>query len=427
MQRLVWFSIVTVFCFFGHALADTFVVYPDGSGAYPTIQSAIDQSVTGDIIELADGTFTGDGNRDLSFLGKGIVLRSQNNTPALCIINCDGQAGDPHRAVSCITGEPSGTEISGITITNGFATDMNQGSAVDISVESQLAINNCIINYCIGSAIDINWLSAVEISETIFTSNQSDFGGAINAGNCTVIISNCEFTGNIGGFYGGIVSCYGTHLSLSNSLFNLNTGSPVDLNDPSPIPNTIINCLFIENSSSFNASAIDMFCGVETEITNCTFIRNSDTGYTGTIFSDKISNTLIKNCTFWRNSTNAAVLQCGHQLVEIENTIVAGTIGGAAVHASYYMPELLCANLWGNEGGDWTAEIEDQFGVDGNISADPLFCDPEAIELTLDLASPCAPYSEPNPNCDLIGAWPVDCGVSAAGRATWGTIKNLYR
>lgn len=44
-----------------------YVVSPDGTGAFPTIQEAIDAIPQGSVIELTDGIFTGDGNRDLDF------------------------------------------------------------------------------------------------------------------------------------------------------------------------------------------------------------------------------------------------------------------------------------------------------------------------------------------------------------------------
>jgi hypothetical protein len=54
--------------------------------------------------------------------------------------------------------------------------------------------------------------------------------------------------------------------------------------------------------------------------------------------------------------------------------------------------------------------IADQYGVDGNISEDPLFCAPETEDFTLQDCSPCAPYSPPNEECSLIGAcpWPAE-------------------
>ncbi len=61
--------------------------------------------------------------------------------------------------------------------------------------------------------------------------------------------------------------------------------------------------------------------------------------------------------------------------------------------------------------------------MQGNISADPLFCDPAAGDLRLQEGSPCAPGTE----CDLMGAWPVGCDVTPAAETTWGAIKALFR
>jgi pectin methylesterase-like acyl-CoA thioesterase len=55
--------------------ASVYVVRPDGSGDFPTIQAAIDAAIDGDTVELADGTFRGDGNRDPDYLGKAITVR----------------------------------------------------------------------------------------------------------------------------------------------------------------------------------------------------------------------------------------------------------------------------------------------------------------------------------------------------------------
>jgi pectin methylesterase-like acyl-CoA thioesterase len=46
----------------GAASAATYVILPDGSGDYATIQAAIDAAAPGDVIELADGIFSGPGN-----------------------------------------------------------------------------------------------------------------------------------------------------------------------------------------------------------------------------------------------------------------------------------------------------------------------------------------------------------------------------
>jgi hypothetical protein len=115
-------------------------------------------------------------------------------------------------------------------------------------------------------------------------------------------------------------------------------------------------------------------------------------------------------------------------VVAVTNCILSFGTGGAAVHCSGAASALLtCCCVYGNEGGDWVGCIEAQQGVNGNIWEDPLFCLPGSEDFTLEDGSPCAPFSPPNPECDLIGAWPVGCGGTPVTTARWGAIKAIYR
>ncbi len=58
------------------AASETWLVTPDGTGDAPTIQAAVDSCEDGDSVELADGGFRGDGNRDVDCGDKGITVRS---------------------------------------------------------------------------------------------------------------------------------------------------------------------------------------------------------------------------------------------------------------------------------------------------------------------------------------------------------------
>ncbi len=78
------------------ALAKSWLVRPDGGGDAPTIAAAIDSVTGNDIIELADGLYTGEGNRDLNNMEKAIVIRSVSGDPLNCVIDCEGSADSPH-------------------------------------------------------------------------------------------------------------------------------------------------------------------------------------------------------------------------------------------------------------------------------------------------------------------------------------------
>jgi hypothetical protein len=119
----------------------------------------------------------------------------------------------------------------------------------------------------------------------------------------------------------------------------------------------------------------------------------------------------------WRNTgTNIggglALGPDGLKHIGIDRTIIAGSLEGSAIYSGGQgILTLSCTDLWGNEGGDWTLYIEDQLGLRGNMSADPMFCHPDSSELWLQPGSPCAP---PNPICHWIGAWGVGCDPVAA-------------
>jgi predicted outer membrane repeat protein len=98
------------------AAATTYYIKPDGTGSFPNIQAGIDAALPGDIVELADGTFTGAGNRDIGFLGKAITVRSRSGNPETCIIDCQ-EAG---RAFNFYDGEGPSSRLEGITITHGL-------------------------------------------------------------------------------------------------------------------------------------------------------------------------------------------------------------------------------------------------------------------------------------------------------------------
>jgi len=107
-----------------------------------------------------------------------------------------------------------------------------------------------------------------------------------------------------------------------------------------------------------------------------------------------------------------------HDSVVLGNSMLVLGQGGEALYwdgtGSGGSIELTCCDVYGNEGGDWVGHIADQYGIRGNISLPPLFCgDANPAEpYTLRSDSPCAPGF--NPDCGLIGAWPVGCDPASS-------------
>ncbi|MFC1573272.1 hypothetical protein ACFL6M_06705, partial [Candidatus Eisenbacteria bacterium] len=165
------------------ATAATYVVNPEGTGDYPTIQAAIDACVDGDIVELTDGTYTGDGNRDIAFLGKPITVRSQSGNPEVCIINCEGSGESPHRGFEFRAGEGPGSVLEDLTITGGVAD----------SVES------------FGGAVFCHSASPTIVG-CIFSENVAFMGGGMYCSMCSSSISDCAFIQNTARNGGGLWS-----------------------------------------------------------------------------------------------------------------------------------------------------------------------------------------------------------------------------
>jgi predicted outer membrane repeat protein len=159
---------------FGFASGATYLVKPDGTGDFPDIQAAIQAAAAGDVIELADGVFTGAGNRDIRYMGKAITLRSRSGDPRSCTIDCQCPASGSHRAFDFNHHEGSSSILEGVTITNA---SYYWGGGI----------------HCLGEG------TSPRISRCVFLNNQSpesEGGGICCDGDPSPLISDCLFAGN---------------------------------------------------------------------------------------------------------------------------------------------------------------------------------------------------------------------------------------
>ena len=107
----------------------------------------------------------------------------------------------------------------------------------------------------------------------------------------------------------------------------------------------------------------------------------------------------------------------------MSDCIVAFNLVGAGV--ALYDATLSCCDLFGNQGGDWVGPIGGQYGTNGNISADPLFCDPGGHDFGLQDGSPCAGHTPQAPNCDRMGSWPVGCQASQVENLSFSPTHDV--
>ena len=391
--------------------ATTYVVAPDGSGDFVTIQDALDAAVGGDVIELLNGTFLGDGNRDLIFHGKGLTLRSQSGSAEACVIDCEGSEADPHRGVDFSYGEGADTRLEAITITNGWADNK-------------------------GGAVSCDGVVSPTISDCHFLGNHAYQAGGIQChGEAAPTIENCYFEGNEAEWSGGALQAYGAAPIVAGCTFyanHANHGAGMYVYGGGASPQ-VLGCLFLENEAAHCTGGLHAEHFASPTLRGCLFVGNISLNSGAALTASIVTTAEVSSCTFWGNGTGSqgsAVANGEDCQTTLENTIIAATQGGPAI-VSYpggsAFTLLTCCDLHGNAGGDWVGEIADQFGIDGNISEDPLFCGPDVGDFTLAEDSPCAPFTPPNEECDLIGARPIGCGPTDVSKVSWGELKSRFR
>jgi hypothetical protein len=216
--------------------------------SYSTIQAAIDAAIDGDTVLVADGTYTGSGNKDLDFDGKAITVKSENG-PENCIIDCENSG----RGFYFHSGETSSAKVEGFTIKNG---DIGTG-----------------------------------------------YGGGIRCYYSSPTITNCVITGNKAGGYGGGIDCWKSDPIISNCTITDNSadrGAGISCYYSGP---AITNCLITGNQGELGAGVSCQWHSDAT-LTNCTIADNSATKYGGGVYSKKYSDVTLNNSILWGNSAS---------------------------------------------------------------------------------------------------------------------------
>ncbi|MFC1572289.1 right-handed parallel beta-helix repeat-containing protein [Candidatus Eisenbacteria bacterium] len=402
--------------------ATTYFVKPDGTGDVESIWAAIYFAEDGDVIQLADGTFTGHNFRDLEFEGKAITIESQSGNPEACIIDCQGTAEDPHWAFKLHAGEGSGSVLSGLTITGAYVSEgegaFYSGAAIQCN-ESSPTISHCIFDGNVnadgdgrGSAIASS-LGSPMISDCHFLSNESNNGATVEVYRGSPTIRLCTFAGNTA-LYGGAIQANEADISIEDCIFDGNTADETAgaLHLAGASTPTIRRCVFRAGSATAGG-AIGIGASSTATIEE-SIVSGCSAAYGGAVSVFDGGELTIIGCTFFGNeSGNEGIVDIvGASSIVIDESIIAGSPQGPAVECGGFgTATVTCSNLYGNTDGDYTGCIADQLGTNGNISLDPLFCDSEGEDFRLQAGSPCLAGSEPNPECEQIGARGAGCSA----------------
>ncbi|MCP4629396.1 MAG: tandem-95 repeat protein [bacterium] len=194
---------------------------------FQTIQEAIDHTIDGDTVLVADGTYTGEGNKNIDYKGMAITVRSANG-PNSCILDCENDG----RGFIFQSGEGKDSVLSGFTITNASAPH-RYGGGIYCDSSSPTISNNIIAeNYALfGGGIACQNYASPTIINNIIKGNtvKSDrYGGGINCGtHSSPLIINNIISNNFA-YYGGGMFIWGSSSpTVLNNTFAYNSAQTV--------------------------------------------------------------------------------------------------------------------------------------------------------------------------------------------------------
>jgi hypothetical protein len=285
----------------------------------PTIQAGINAASDYDTVLVAPGTYTGTGNRDISFLGKSVKLISEEGTE-VTIIDCQSTSQEPHRGALFDDYETSQALMRGFTIKNA--------SEAIRAYRSSPTIRNCVLgeNTVVGLVCKTNCNSLVDSvtvsgcsssglwiqqSSPTFTSCEiaSNYGGMYCLSSDSVTMIGCDFLNNSNVPYkgGAIYTEQRNRIYLTDCVFKGNTAgsATVIYVDYRSVPSHISmsGCRLEANEATGGSYSLFDIRNCTFRATDCVFQRNGLMEASAAFLMQLLdgSASLFRRCTFVDN------------------------------------------------------------------------------------------------------------------------------
>ena len=439
----------------------------------PTIQAAVDAAGQDDTVLVEAGTYSGPGFEDIVIKRKSLVMKSDSGAK-----NTTLEATEPGRTIFIDTNDAHVVTIEGLTISGGykydFQTSYDKRGGIHLS-NGTLNLSDCVIEGCyneLGGGLRTATGSVCFVTNCDISYNHAgQFGGGILGWGQSIrivhsrIYCNRSETGPGGGLMGisdtnVVIGCYVGRNRVSH-IYGVDMQGAALMAGGTTV--YIDSCIISQNSGSVGSAFLGAAC--EMRIRHNVIYNNVAVKYPAILLDQTMipgamsavidHNTFVNNYSANEGADGVAIINqpaksapavplevklafqdidtCfvdpqvaimnnlfafnSHAAVELSDPAMAFTITNNDVW--YSVSEVLYRGL-----------IDDQTGSNGNISADPLFCEMNDSGLTLDATSPCIGVGTDG---STIGAKGVGCDIYAGeqprkltlhGTDEWGPLPD---